>query len=185
MLLKRVGTAPERKLSTDLNEGIPFDVELAPEVSSIDDLFYWTSANGTYLLEVKIVAATGMIGGVTLVLVPTERRRIVGSVRQLESRTDKGVPLVDLAPWKARIGNREFGIDPAVRFIDESVPFVFAIGTDGIAVYFETGEAVSSVANGDLTFSFTEDDLLCGMTLTGFARAGLKLMRKLHGPDAQ
>jgi hypothetical protein len=48
MLLKRVGTAPERKLSTDLDEGIPFEVELAPEVGSIDDLFYWTSANGTW-----------------------------------------------------------------------------------------------------------------------------------------
>ncbi len=182
MVLKRVGTAPEREVSRRLDEGVPFDVELASEVDSIDDIFYWRSANGTYLLEVKIVAATGMIGGVTLVLVPKEQRRIVGSVRQAESRTDNGVPLVDLAPWKARIGNREFGIDPAVRFIDESVPFAFGIGTDGIAVYFESGEAASTVRNGDLTFSFTEENLLCGITLTGLSARELRRMRKCHGP---
>ncbi len=180
-MLKRVGTAPEREVSRRLDEGIPFDVELAPEVGSIDDIFYWRSANGTYLLEVKIVAATGMIGGLELVLVPREWRRMVGSVRRVESRTDKGVPVVDLAPWKARIGNREFGIE-ALRILDERVPFVFGIGTDGIAVYFESGEAASSVTNGDLTFSFTEGNLLCGITLTGLSRAELKRMRKHHGP---
>jgi hypothetical protein len=181
MMLKLAGTAPERAASVRLEDGIPFGVDLAPQVGSIDDILYWRSANGTYLLEVKVVAASGMIGGVELILVPADRRRMVQSVLQVGPRTDTGIPVVDLAPWKARIGNREF-FDPALRYVDERVPFVFAIGSDGIAVYFESGEAASAVKSGDLGFSFTEEGVLCGITVTGLSAREIRRMRKLHGP---
>jgi len=180
-MLRRIATAPEREPSRHFEEYVPFDVELAPEVRSIDDTFYWRSANGTYLLEVRVVAATGMIGGVELVLVPSERRRVVQSVQRPGLRVDAGIPVVDLSPWKARIGNREF-FDRRYRTVHESVPFVFEIGTDGIAVHFESGEAASIVKSGGLAFSFTEEDALCGISLTGLSARELRCVRTFHGP---
>ena len=163
------------------HEHIPFDLELAPEVRSLDDILYWKCANRTSLLEIKLVAATGMIGGATLVLVPRQWRRMVQSVRPTGLRADAGIPVVDLAPWKAMIGGREL-FDWRQRFVDESATFVFAIGTDGVAVQFESGEAASMVTAGDLAFSFTEEDVLCGITLTGLSSRELRRMRKFHGP---
>jgi hypothetical protein len=181
MVLKRVGTAPERELSRQLDEYVPFHVELAPEVGSIDEILYWRGGDSRHLLEIKIVRTTGMIGGVKLILVPKESRRIVGSVRAVGLPTTTGIPVVDLARWRSKLGNREL-TDPRHHLVAENAAFVFAIGADGIAVRFNSGESASTVRNGDLTFSFTEQDALCGITLTGLAALELRRMRKRHGP---
>jgi hypothetical protein len=52
----------------------------------------------------------------------------------------------------------------------------------GIAVHFESGEAASIVKSGGLAFSFTEEDALCGILLTGLSARELRCVRTFHGP---
>src|ERR1700704_6134707 len=136
MMLKLAAIAPERRVVTSVGEYVPFEIEIAPEVRSVDELYYWRCTNGKQLFEIKILSSTGLIGSVSLVLVPLEWTRVVRSVRARELQSVQGVPMVDLSPWKTTTGNREFGIDPLLRRIDENIPFRFDIGLDGVGVFF-------------------------------------------------
>jgi hypothetical protein len=181
MRVKLSGIGPETTFRAHVDAYAPFEVELAPDTKSSDELFYWRSTGSKYLLEIKIIARTGMLGAISLVLVPREWTRVVDSVhaRQLVTST-KGLPIVDLSPWKEKIGNRKIGIDPALRRVDEKDPFVFEIGRDGLAVFFESGTATSTVSNQGLTFLFTDDETLCNITLAGLSTADLQLLQESY-----
>ncbi|MDB4971520.1 MAG: hypothetical protein JWN44_7209 [Myxococcales bacterium] len=178
-MLKLVDLGPEHRFTRRVDAYAPVDIEIVSAAGlSIDEIFYWRSAGPNYLIEVKIVAASGLVGGVSLVLVPPASTRIVETVGMHAALdVQRGLPIVELEPWNARIGNREIGIDPALRFIDEEMPFIFTIAHDGIAVLAQLGEPASMVSNGDLSFLFTKQSELCGLSLTGLSEAELELLR--------
>lgn len=182
MLLKYTATSPASGFTRRTDPYVPFEIDCASAPISADELFYWRTTNTKYLLEIWILASTGLLGGVSLVLVPREWIRVVESVDAycIGLRED-GLPIVDLTPWKSRIGNREFGVEPGLRRVDEEIPFVFAIGHDGVAVLFEPSEAVSTVNNGDLKFLFAQDRELCGVVLSGLSKMELQVLRNSHG----
>jgi hypothetical protein len=177
MPLTLTAIGPELRFTRRVDAYVPFDVELSPGTAS-DEVFYWRSTNAKYLLEIKIVASTGMIGAVSLVLVPREWVRIVDTVKQADHAltSDDGVPIVDVSPWKSKIRTCESGVDWAPLLIDEECPFIFNIGQDGIAILFDLGVGVSRLKNGDVNFLFTQDRTLCGITLLGLSSPERRLL---------
>jgi hypothetical protein len=164
MLIER-GIGPERPMSCKVARDLPLELETGG-VRSIDDLFYWRRTNTTHILEISIEASTGSVIGVEVVLVPPESRLHAPSVfamcGNIEER--RGIPLVDEAPWRARVGRREFA-DPMLRFVEEEGSFSLTLGDDGVAVTIEQERAVSKIVNGNVHFLFTRTRGLCAVVV--------------------
>src|SRR4051794_25455537 len=128
-MLRLADVEPEREFARCVGEYQPIDIQTIPGRMSIDDIFFWRATASDYLLEIKLVAASGAVAAMTLVLVPRDCLRIVDFVGVADTMpTRVGLPVFDLAPFKLKIGWREIGVDPALRRIDEARPLSFDIG---------------------------------------------------------
>ncbi len=181
MGLRLSGIGPRCAFARRLDAYVPLDIDLTQCVSPEDELFYWRSTDSKHLLEIKIAAKTGILGGVSVVLVPQEWIRVDNLLRRdLDAEVREGVPIFDLSPWRSRIGDRE-SWDSALGRIDESVPFLFLIGTDRITVQFGEAQPALVIRNGDLEFIFTQQGEVCGVALAGVLPAEIHLLRKYSG----
>jgi hypothetical protein len=160
------GIAPERRLSCKVAEDVPLQLATGPAVISIDELFYWRRTDRTHVIEVRIEASTAAVTGVDVVLVPAGSRlrapAVAGLCSDLEEQ--RGIPLVDEAPWRARIGPRELP-DPMLRFVEEEGSFSLTLGSDGVAVTLENDPPRSMVTNGDVRFLLTGAKALCAIVV--------------------
>jgi hypothetical protein len=136
MLPRLEAVAEERPFTSTIDGDLPLEVSIAPGILSADELFHWRSTGDRYLFELEIVAATGAISGVELVLVPKEWIRGVDELLEpatVEGRV--GVPVLDRGPWIEKTQGREL-VDPSRRVIDVDLPFVFAAGPDEARLLF-------------------------------------------------
>lgn len=165
MMLRRAGTVKVRQVSTFVDEYVPLQVEFEPRVVSVEESYYWRSTNSNYLLEFKVHASDGAVAEIRVVLVPKGRVREARSVRDLcgTAGTTFGLPLIDTALWKKRIGPKEIGIDPALRRYDEKLGFSYSVADDGVAILFDGVACHSSIQCGPVRFVFSDQDELGGV----------------------
>lgn len=185
MLLRLQSVGLPCAFATQIDCYVPFDIQFAGSSTSADELFYWRTVGQRHLLEIKVAASTGALCGVSCILAPREWTRRVESVLTSDGRAVErceGVPIMDIAPWAMRLEGRSIGVDRALLRIDEEVPFVFAIGRDGISVRFEGPPEAQVVADGDLNVLFTSDGFLSGFVLLGLSEAELKLLGECYAP---
>jgi hypothetical protein len=171
-MLRLAGVEPERRVSRTLSEYVPFEIVVGGGSYSHDDSFYWRATDATYLFETKADARTGLVLGVDLVLIPRNRVQLVSRTAPIVPKVERGVPIVDLDPWRARIGANETAISMDPRRIDEPVPFSLLIGNDGLALLFDSvAPAERMIQTGDLGFLWDAQGLLTGVVLGGISAA--------------
>jgi hypothetical protein len=164
-MLKLREIISERPVSIQVDEYVPLRIKFEPSVISIDEAFYWRSTNSNYLLELEVHASDGALADVGVVLVPDERVIRAGPLQKLYGTrgVKKGLPRIDTAPWKDKIGPKEIGIEPRLRRKDEAFPFKYFIAVDGVAVLLDGGSPAYTVQNGPVDFVFDANDELCGL----------------------
>ncbi len=157
--------AKEQPFTLQADEYMPFKVDFPPPLTSVDEICYWRSMNSRYLLEVGLAAATGTLNTITLVLVPPAWKLHRTSIKGLceVGKGKQGLPVFRLDPWKDRIGQKETGADPALRFHVEHVPFKLHIAPDGMAILFDNFDPSYMVINKKLRFLFNAGNEWCGL----------------------
>lgn len=168
MMLKLDSVSEPSFYSLDVDEYSPLRVEFEPRVLSLDEIYYWRSTNKTNLLEVKLHALNGAVAEINLVLIAKERivqRKSVLEEIYGEVPEKKGLPHFQLLPWIERIGQKEIGIDPELRFYDEDCQFKFFISDNGVAILFDGFVPNHAVADRDVRFLFDSEMQLCGIAV--------------------
>jgi hypothetical protein len=155
----------ERTFTRQADEYMPLKMEFPPPLTSVDEIYYWRSTNGKYLLEVGLAAATGVLSSITLILIPHDwvlHRELIKDLCKTES-SKQGLPVFRLDPWKEQIGTKETGGDPALRIHDEHLPFKLHIAKDGLALLFDDCDPSYRVVNKEISFCFNEANEWCGL----------------------
>ncbi len=157
--------AEEAPYTRQTDEYKPLKIEFQPPLTSVDEILYWRSMNGRYLLEVGLAVATGALSTISLVLVPPAWIQQRPSIKDLcnAERRGRGLPVFHLAPWRDRIGSKETGVDPTLRISVEHIPFKFYTARDGVALLFDDFEPSSVVVNKDISFCFNARNEWCGL----------------------
>jgi hypothetical protein len=156
----------KQRFSIRVGEYLPLTLESESRVLSLDEIYYWRSTNSDYLLEIKIIACTGALSEIELVLLPQQRFVNLHSLDQLFAVNEEkvGLPHFQLFPWNHGLEGKEV-IDPLRRRYDEQRPFNYFIANDGVVLLFDGYRPEYSITSYQIQFLFTHAHELCGVAV--------------------
>ena len=159
---------------------VPIALTCARGAASSDDLYHWRSAGRTFLFELGIFAASGLVYDASLVLAPKEWIHFVDrDLDDPEVSTQVGAPIFDVRPWDARLQDHSIP-ELSRRLIDEPIPFSYSVGAAAVWLRFEGADAPAhGVVCGMARFWFDCSDILCGLSVRDLPPDSLRRYRDL------